>query len=145
MREPVMGCFSFCPSPQTDYHGGWDATHHQHLQIWWRHVHVSGQKPFWNIQQHGDTGGERYFFSFLHRFSLQYLSSQGFKLLLREKNSSSSMKLIMKYIAVLCSRWFDRRISHPWFCQLWVIVHVAEWGKPPPSMAVSEEYFVTNI
>lgn len=62
-----------------------------------------------------------------------------------KKNTSSSMKLIMKYIAVLCSRRFDRRISHPWFCQLWVIVHVAEWGIPPPSKAVSEKYFVTSI
>ncbi len=80
-----------------------------------------------------------------HGVSLLYLLSQGFELLLREKNTSSSMKLIMKYIAVLCSRRFDRHISHPWFCQLWVIVHVADWGKPPPSIAVREEYFVTNI
>lgn len=70
---------------------------------------------------------------------------RGFKLLLRENDTSSSMKLIMKYIAVLCSRQFDRRISHPWFCQLWVIVHVAERGKPPPSIAVSEEYSVTSV
>lgn len=51
------------------------------------------------------------------------------------------MKLIMKYIAVLCSRWFDRRISHLWFCQPWVIVHVAEWGKPSPSIWL----LLTNI
>lgn len=55
------------------------------------------------------------------------------------------MKLIMKYIAVLCSCQLDRHISHPWFCQPWVIVHVAEWGIPPPSIAVSEKYFVTSI
>lgn len=84
-------------------------------------------------------------FFFFHRFPRLYLLCQGFKLLLRGKNSTSSMKLIMKYIAVLCSWLFDRRISHPWFCQLWVIVHVTKWSKPPPSVAVSEEYFVTNI
>lgn len=32
-------------------------------------------------------------------------------------NRTSSMKLIMKYITVLCSCQFDRHVSHPWFCQ----------------------------
>lgn len=56
-------------SLQTDHHEGWDSTYHQHLQIWWRQVHMCGQKPFWNIQQYGDADGERYFF-LLNRFSV---------------------------------------------------------------------------
>lgn len=35
--------------------------------------------------------------------------------------SNPSMKLIMKYIVVLCSCRFDRGITHPSFCHVWVI------------------------
>lgn len=51
----------------------------------------------------------------------------------------------MKYMTILCSCQPDRHISHPWFCQLWVIAHVAEWGTPLPSVAVYKKYFVTRI
>lgn len=81
----------------------------------------------------------------LHRFWLLYLPGQSFKLLLRKKNTSSSMKWRMKYTTILCSCQPDRHISHPWFCQLWVIAHVAEWGTPPPSVAVCKKYFVTSV
>lgn len=81
----------------------------------------------------------------LHRFWLLYLPGWSFKLLLRKKNTSSSMKWRMKYTTILCSCQPDRHISHPWFCQLWVIAHVAEWGTPPPSVAVCKKYFVTSI
>lgn len=73
--------------------------------------------------------------------STAVLLNRGFKTFVRggerrEKNSISSMKLIMKYIVVLCSRRFDRHISHPCFCQLWAIVHVAEWGRTAAAAAV---------
>lgn len=126
---------------QTDYHGGWDSTYLQHLQIWWRQVHMCGQKPFWNIQQQWDTHCERYWFLF-HRFWLQDLKDHSFR---HWKNTSSSMKLIMKYIVLLYSHQLDRYISHPCLCQLWVIVHVAEWAVPLASMSEREKYSVTSI
>lgn len=74
-------------SPQTDRHGWRDPTYHQHLQVWRGPVHVCGQEPFWNVQQHRNTCRERYLFLF-HRFWILFLPGRSFKTFVKAKKKN---------------------------------------------------------